>query len=189
MATGQNSIISDTTVYAAIELSKKSWLVGIAHPGGERPSIHRFPGGDLPGVVAKVWKAAGNGARILVCYEAGYDGFWVARSLAGLGIDCRVLDPASIQVNRRARRVKTDRIDVLGLLRVLIAIDRGERHICSVVRVPTIEEEDARRSHRERQRLIRERTAHINRIKGLLFAQGIRGIEPKLRRTRVNSRH
>jgi transposase len=185
MATGQNSMISDTTVYAAIELSKRSWVVGIAHPGRDRPSIHRFPGGDLPGVVAKVRKAAGNGERILVCYEAGYDGFWVARSLAGLGIDCRVLDPASIQVNRRARRVKTDRIDVLGLLRALIAIDRGECHICSVVRVPTIEEEDARRSHRERQRLIRERTAHINRIKGLLFAQGIRGIEPKLRRTRI----
>jgi transposase len=96
------------------------------------------------------------------------------------------LTPASIQVNRRARRVKTDRIDALALLRELIAIDRGERHICSVVRVPAIEEEDARRSHRERQRLVRERTGHINRIKGLLFAQGIRGIEPKLRRTRID---
>jgi transposase len=72
------------------------------------------------------------------------------------------------------------------LLRALIAIDRGERHVCAVVRVPSIEEEDARRSHRERQRLVRERTGHINRIKGLLFAQGIRGIEPKLRSTRID---
>ena len=109
-----------------------------------------------------------------------------ARSLARENIECRVLDPASIQVNRRARRVKTDRIEVLMLLRALIAIDRGERHVCAVVRVPSIEEEDARRSHRERQRLVRERTGHINRIKGLLFAQGIRGIEPKLRSTRID---
>jgi len=79
--------------------------------------------------------------------------------------------------------VKTDRIDALALLRALIAIDRGDRHVCAVVRVPTLEEEDARRSHRERQRLVRERTAHINRIKGLLFGQGIRGVEPKLRST------
>jgi transposase len=186
MAIGQDDITCKATVYAAIELSKKSWVVGIAHPDRDRPSIHRFAGGNLSDVVARLRKAAGDERRILVCYEAGYDGFWVARSLTKLGIDCRVLDPASIQVSRRARRVKTDRIDALALLRALIAIDRGERHVCSVVRVPTIEEEDARRSHRERQRLIRERTGHINRIKGLLFAQGIRGIEPKLQRTRIN---
>jgi transposase len=130
-------------------------------------------------------RAASNGERLLVCYEAGYDGFWLARSLVAEGIDCRVLDPASLQVNRRARRVKTDRIDVLMLLRALIAIDRGERHVCAIVNVPSIEEEDARRSHRERQRLVRERTAHINRIKGLLFGQGIRGVEPA-RRKRID---
>lgn len=167
-------------------MSKKNWVVSIAHPSRDRPSIHRFAGGDLAGVIAKLRNTAGNKRRILVCYEAGYDGFWVPRSLATLGIECRVLDPASIQVNRRARRVKTDRIDALALLRALIAIDRGERHVCAVVRVPTIEEEDARRSHRERQRLIRERTGHINRIKGLLFAQSIRGIEPQLRRTSID---
>jgi transposase len=188
MAIAQQGVITQATVYAAIELSKKSWVVGVAHPDRDRPSIHRFAGGDLSSVVARLRKAAGDERRILVCYEAGYDGFWVARSLTRLGIDCRVLDPASIQVNRRARRVKTDRIDALALLRALIAVDRGERHICSVVRVPAIEEEDARRSHRERQRLVRERTGHINRIKGLLFAQGIRGIDPKLRRTRIDFR-
>jgi transposase len=175
-----------TTVYAALELSKKTWVLGIAGPDRDRPSIHRITGGKLGELVARLRAAAHDNLRILVCYEAGYDGFWLARSLAELGIECRVLDPASIQVNRRARRVKTDRIDVLALLRALIAIDRGERHVCAVVRVPSVEEEDARRSHRERQRLIRERTGHINRIKGLLFAQGIRGIDPKLRLTRIN---
>src|ERR1700724_2232903 len=174
------------TVYVAIELSKKTWVLGIAHPDRDRPSIHRVSGGNIGELVSRLRVAARNNAGMVVCYEAGYDGFWLARSLAKIGIDCRVLDPASIQVNRRARRVKTDRIDSLALLRALIAIDRGERHVCAVVWVPTVEEEDARRSHRERQRLVRERTGHINRIKGLLFAQGIRGIEPKRRRTRID---
>jgi len=173
-------------VYAAIELSKKTWLLGIAHPDRDRPSIHRVCGGNIMELVSRLRLAARNNRRILVCYEAGYDGFWLARALAKIGIECRVLDPASIQVNRRARRVKTDRIDVLALLRALIATDRGERHVCAIVRVPSVEEEDARRSHRERQRLVRERTGHINRIKGLLFAQGIRDIKPKLRRSRID---
>jgi transposase len=186
MAIKQESVGRQETVYAAIELSKKTWVLGIALPDRDRPSIYRVTGGNLGELVARLRAAALENRRILVCYEAGYDGFWLARALAKFGIECRVLDPASIQVNRRARRVKTDRIDVLALLRALIAIDRGERHVCAVVRVPSVEEEDARRSHRERQRLVRERTGHINRIKGLLFAQGIRGIEPKLRRTRID---
>lgn len=174
------------TVYAAIELSKKTWVLGIAPPDRDRPSIHRVGGGNIAELLSRLRVASRNNRRIVVCYEAGYDGFWLARALVKIGIECRVLDPASIQVNRRARRVKTDRIDVLALLRALIATDRGERHVCAVVRVPSIEEEDARRSHRERQRLVRERTGHINRIKGLLFAQGIRDIKPKLRRTRID---
>lgn len=178
--------LSRNPVYAAIELSKKNWVLGIATPERDRPSIHRMAGGNLQALVARLRTAARTGLRILVCYEAGYDGFWIARSRARENIECRVLDPASIQVNRRARRVKTDRIDVLALLRALIAIDRGERHVCAVARAPSVEEEDARRPHRERQRLIRERTGHINRIKGLLFAQGIRGIEPKRRQTRID---
>ena len=157
MASMHDSVRSKTTVYAAIELSKKSWVVAIARPDRDRPSIHRIGGGNLADLIGRLRKAAAAGEeqRIVVCYEAGYDGFWLARSLAKIGIDCHVLDPASIQVNRRARRVKTDRIDSLALLRALIAIDRGERHVCAVVRVPTVEEEDARRSHRERQRLVR----------------------------------
>ena len=186
MTTTDASAETRETVYAAIELSKKTWVLGIAHPDRDRPSIHRVSGGNIAELVSRLRVAARNNRRILVCYEAGYDGFWLARALAKMGIECRVLDPASIQVNRRARRVKTDRIDVLALLRALIATDRGERHVCAIVRVPSVEEEDARRSHRERQRLVRERTGHINRIKGLLFAQGIRDIKPKLRRTRID---
>ena len=148
MARMHDSARSKTTVYAAIELSKKSWVVAIARPDRDRPSIHRIAGGNLADLIGRLRKAAEEKQRIVVCYEAGYDGFWLARSLAKIGIDCRVLDPASIQVNRRARRVKTDRIDSLALLRALIAIDRGERHVCAVVRVPTVEEEDARRSSR-----------------------------------------
>ena len=117
------------TVYAAIELSKKTWMLGIAHPDRDRPSIHRVCGGNIMELVSRLLLAARNNRRILVCYEAGYDAFWLARALVKIGIECRVLDPASIQVNRPASRVKTDRIDVLALLRALIATDRGERHV------------------------------------------------------------
>ncbi len=116
-----------------------------------------------------------------VCYEAGYDGFWLARYLEQRDVTCQVMEPASLQVNRRARRVKTDRIDVESILHTLIAWCRGERHVCSMVVIPSVEEEDLRRCHRKLDRLIRERTAHINRIKGLLFGQGIRGINVKSR--------
>jgi transposase len=124
-------------------------------------------------------KVSGKAPSIVLCYEAGYDAFWLARFLKARGIECLVVDAASVQVNRRARRAKTDRLDVRMLLRALIAWDHGERHVWSVVRVPSVDEEDLRRSHRERDRLVRERTAHINRIKGLLFGQGIRGINVK----------
>src|ERR1700740_3193630 len=111
MASMHDSVRVKTTVYAAIELSKKSWVVAIARPDRDRPSIHRIAGGNLADLIGRLRKAAGEKQRIVVCYEAGYDGFWFARSLAKIGIDCRVLDPASIQVNPRAHRVKTDRID------------------------------------------------------------------------------
>src|SRR5262249_49503881 len=111
-------------------------------------------------------RVSGALPTITLCYEVGYDAFWLARFLKAHGIECLVIDPGSVQVNRRGRRVKTDRVDVKMLLRTLIAWCRGERHVWSLVRVPTIDEEDLRRSHRERSRLVRERTAHINRIKG-----------------------
>ena len=176
------------TLYAALELSKNSWLLAIQFPDRDNPSLHPIKGGDADGLVAKLdaardrlAKVSGRVPKVTLCYEAGYDGFWLARFLELRGVDCRVMDPASLQVDRRARRVKTDRIDVEKLLHTLSAWCRGERHVCSVVVKPSAEEEDLRRSHRERHRLVRERTAHINRIKGLLFAQGIRGINVKSR--------
>ncbi len=179
---------AEHTLHAALELSKNSWLLAIQFPGRDNPSLHAIKGGDVEGLMAKldaardrVAKVTGRTPTVTLCYEAGYDGFWLARFLEHRGIECLVMEPASLQVNRRARRVKTDRIDVESILHTLIAWCRGERHICSMVVIPSVEAEDLRRSHRERDRLVRERTAHINRIKGLLFGQGIRGINVKSR--------
>jgi len=177
------STSSEQSIYAALELSKNSWLLAIQVPGRDNPSLYPIRGGDAEGLMAKldaarnrVAKITGQTPKVTLCYEAGYDGFWLVRFLEQRGVECLVMEPASLQVNRRARRVKTDRIDVENLLHTLIAWCRGERHVCSMVVIPSVEEEDLRRSHRERGRLVRERTAHINRIKGLLFGQGIRGI-------------
>jgi transposase len=171
-----------------MELSKNTWLLGIQLPDRQQASVYSIKGGDSEGLMAKLiaacgrWtKVTGKKPSILLCYEAGYDAFWLARFLEARGVECLVIDSASMQVNRRSRRAKTDRIDLAKLLRTLIAWCRGERHVWSVVRIPSVDEEDLRRSHRERSRLISERTAHVNRIKGLLFAQGIRGINVKAR--------
>ena len=179
---------AEPTLHAAIELSKNSWLLAIQFPDRDAPSLYPLRGGNAEGLMAKldaardrVAKVTGRTPPVTLCYEAGYDGFWLARLLEHRGVECLVMEPASLQVNRRARRVKTDRIDVESLLHTVIAWCRGERHVCSMVVIPSVEEEDVRRSHRERDRLVRERTAHINRIKGLLFGQGIRGINVKSR--------
>jgi transposase len=175
------STASANTLHCALELSKKSWLLAIQFPDREQPSLYPIAGGEAERLMAKLtaardhWaKVSGGLPMITLCYEVGYDAFWLARFLKARGIECLVIDPGSLQVSRRGRRVKTDRVDVKTLLRTLIAWCRGERHVWSLVRIPSIDEEDLRRSHRERSRLVRERTAHINRIKGLLFAQGIR---------------
>jgi transposase len=175
-----------TVLYGALELSKNTWLLALQLPDRTQPSLYPIGGGDTETLMAKLmaardrWtKMSGKAPSIVLCYEAGYDAFWLARFLKARGIECLVVDAASIQVNRRARRAKTDRIDVGMLLRALIKWGQGDRHVWSVVRVPGVDEEDLRRSHRERDRLVRERTAHINRIKGLLFGQGIRGIKVK----------
>ena len=170
---------NEQSIYASLELSKNSWLLAIQVPGRDNPSLHPLKGGDAEGLMAKldaarrrVAKVTGRTPTVTLCYEAGYDGFWLARLLGQRGIECLVMEPASLRVNRRARRVKTDRIDVESILHTLIAWCRGERHVCSMVVMPSVEEEDLRRCLRERDRLIRDRTAHTNRIKGLLFGQG-----------------
>jgi transposase len=115
---------------------------------------------------------------IIAIQEAGLDGFWVHRVLERAGIESHIVDAASILTSRRWRRAKTDRIDGEALLRTLLAYKRGEPRVCAMVRVPSPEEEDRRRLCRERRTLVAERVAHVNRIKGLLFAQGIADYEP-----------
>jgi transposase len=181
------SAFPETTLHAALELSKNSWLLAIQFPDRSQPSLYAITGGDAEGLIAKLMAARDRWAKVtgkaptstVLCYEAGYDAFWLARFVKARGIECLVVDAASVKVNRRGRRAKSNRIDVGMLLRSLIAWCRGERHVWSVVRIPSVDEEDLRRSHRERDYLVHERTAHINRIKGLLFAQGIRGINVK----------
>jgi transposase len=178
------------TVYAAIELSRKSWLVGVQSLHQERPSRHGVAAADVAGLWrvlerhrAALLRSGARTVRVVTCYEAGRDGFWLHRLLASRGAESHVVDPGSIEVNRRARRAKSDGLDVEGLLRVLISWDAGERHRCRMVVVPSEDQEDARRPGRERLRLMSERTAQNNRIVGLLATRGIYGYRP-LRRER-----
>ena len=172
------------TVYVAFELSKAKWKLGVMVPGSAKMSRYTIAGGDLAALAARFAAArakaarTGKPVRTVSCYEAGFDGHWLHRWLTDQGVINHVIDPASIQVNRRARRAKTDRIDLEQLMRALLALLRGEPRVCSVVHVPAVEDEDRKRRNRERERMLKERTAHTNRIKGLLHAQGIRDAMP-----------
>ena len=183
------STAAGSILHCALELSKNTWLLGIQFPDRPQPSLYPIKGGNTEDLMSKLTaardrraKLSGRAPSIVLCYEAGYDAFWLARFLKARGIECLVVDSASMQVNRRARRSKTDRIDVGKLLRGLIAWLRGDRHVWSVVRIPSVDEEDLRRSHRERDYLVHERTAHINRIKATLARLGIRSFNPKLKK-------
>jgi transposase len=188
---GERSTPDGVAVFVAVELSKSAWLLAArASPSG-KTSSHRLESGDVTGLLALLRRlqarerqsCGGGEVQAIVGYEAGYDGFWLQRRLAAEGITCWVMDPGSLQVNRRARRAKTDRLDAAMLLRALMAWCRGDRAACHMVQVPSVEREDARRTHRERQRLVAERVQHVNRIKGLLATQGITDYQP-LRRDR-----
>ena len=168
------------TIFVAIELSQKTWLVTLHSPDRDRMSRHKLEGGDHAGLlelIEKVRKRAadklGSVPRVVSCYEAGYDGFWLHRLLETAGIMNFVFDPASIAVEQRSRRTKTDRIDGELLLRTLMAYLRGEPRVVRIVRVPSVAQEDARRSSRERDRLVKEQTGHTNRIKALLRLSGM----------------
>jgi transposase len=176
------------TLFVALELSKAKWLVGLHSPLADKVSRHTIAGGDAPALLMLIGAARrraeaglGGTVRVVTCYEAGYDGFWLHRLLVAHGIANQVIDPASLLVNRRARRRKTDRIDLAGLLRTLMAWHRGEPQVCSMVRVPSPEEEDRRRRGRERERLVKERVQHLGRVKGLLMTQGVRDFQPARR--------
>ena len=176
--------------FFAIELSKKSWIVAVNTPLSDKISRYTLKACDWKELLKLIerirTRVAGELKKrvdVVSCYEAGYDGFWLHRLLEAQGIRNYVIDPASVQVDRRARRAKTDRVDVERLLRSLMAYLRGEPKVWSVVRVPSVAEEDDRRLHRERGRLIGERIQHVNRIKGLLAIHGIYDYQP-LRRDR-----
>ena len=164
--------VEASELYMAFELSEKNWKLSLGD-GARSPSRYTVAAGDTGALLECIAKAKARcalapEARVASCYEAGRDGFWLHRWLIAHGIDNIVVDSASIEVNRRARRAKTDRLDGDKLLAMSIRYGAGERRVWSVVRVPTPEQEDARRAHRELGRLGQERIAHINRIRALL---------------------
>jgi transposase len=168
------------TIFVTIELSQKTWLVTLHSPDRDRISRHKLAGGDHSGLLALIESIRARAAlklgaapKVVSCYEAGYDGFWLHRLLTAAGITSLVFDPASIAVEQRSRRAKTDRIDGELMLRTLMAHLRGEPRVVRIVRVPSVEQEDARRASRERDRLVKEQTAHTNRIKALLRLVGM----------------
>lgn len=182
----------DSAIHLSLELSRKSWVVtGLLPATQGKLSRHTLKAWDLAGLlvlvegfVDKVRRRTGETPRVVTIQEAGLDGFWLHRALQAKGIESHVVEPASIPMPRKARRAKTDRIDGECLMRSLLAWLRGEPRVCAMVHPPAPQAEDERQLSRERGQLVTERTRHTNRIKGLLFAQGISGFEPLRRRTR-----
>jgi transposase len=180
-------------IFVSLELSRSTWLITSLSPGaGEKISKHSIRAGDVAGLLVRLAqlkeKARGRTGRdfpIIAIQEAGLDGFWIHRVLQSEGIESHVVDAASILTSRRRRRAKTDGIDGETLVRTLLAYKRGEPRVCAMVKAPTPEEEDRRRICRERKTLVGERVEHVNRIKGLLFAQGVSDYEPLKRNRRA----
>jgi transposase len=169
--------VNQPTMYVAFELGKKTWKLAMTCGLGVEPWLRTVPGGDLAAVMRAL--TAGRqrfglpaAAPVVSCYEAGRDGFWIHRALTAHGVRNRVVDSASIEVNRRARRAKTDRLDALKLVRMLVRVCQGERRVWSEVRVPTVAQEAARHVSRERTGLRQEQTRLINQVRGWLTTWG-----------------
>ena len=165
------------TLYIAFELSFKKWKLGFSN--GDRHRIKTIAARDWKALLLEIEQAKGklrcsSDCEVVSCFEAGRDGFWIHRALMQEEINSKVIDSASIEVSRRKRKVKTDRVDVNGMLRLLIRHGNGEKQALHVIRVPSVEEEDQRRLNRERDRLIKERGAHSARLKSLFIAHGIK---------------
>jgi transposase len=170
---------SRAKLYLAFELGNQEWKLGFSVGLGQSPRRRTIDAGDLAAVEWEIGRAKQRfglpeTVQVMSWYEAGRDGFWLYRHLLEVGIENLVVDSASIEVNRRAKRAKTDRIDVGKLLRMLIRYDSGEKKVWSVVRVPSVEAEDRRHLHRQLTTLKGDRTRHNNRIKGLIAGQGVR---------------
>ena len=168
-----------STLYVALEVSGTSWVLGIGDPEQSgKVGMHKLAPADTAGLLEKIGNAragADGPSRVLLTYEAGFEGFWLARWLGEHApeIDVVICDPASLEVVRRKRRAKTDRIDARKMVRALRAWDGGDRDAMSPVRIPTVEEEDAKRLLRRRERLVKERLRHANAIAGLLRLHGV----------------
>lgn len=179
-------------IFVSMELSRSSWLITSVSPAaGEKMSKHAVTAGNVAGLLEwfaqlkeKARARTGKDYQIITIQEAGLDGFWIHRVLQSKEVESHVVDPASILTSRRRRRAKTDKIDGETLVRTLLAYKRGEPRVCAMVKAPTPDEEDRRRLCRERRTLVAERVEHVNRIKGLLFAQGIFHYEPLKRNRR-----
>lgn len=179
MTRRSESTLNDGGLLLAFELGERTWKLGFSVGRGQRPRVRQIPAGALERLATEIadakrrWQVAPT-APVLSCYEAGREAFWLHRYLVAQGITNVVVDSSSIEVNRRARRAKTDRLDLAGLLTLLERHARGERRVWHVVRVPSVAEEDARHLHRCRETLQQERTRVINRLHGLLTTQGLR---------------
>lgn len=167
------------TLYMAFELGNGEWRLGFTTGLGQKARERSILARDLVAVKREIDRAKerfklASSARVVSCYEAGRDGFWLHRFLSEEGIVNVVVDSSSIEINRRAKRVKTDALDVRKLVAMLVRYDGGERKVWSVVQVPSVEAEDNRHLHRELDTLRVERTRATNRIQGLLAGQGVR---------------
>src|SRR4051794_21648752 len=177
----------DNTLVAVVELSRSSWLVAGLVPGiGRHPLKKLDPSEEALLALLRRWRdeAAGAGrpiTRLAVAFEAGRDGFWLARWLRARGVEAHVIHPTSVAVSREHRRAKTDRLDTGLLKRAFLGWLRGEPGHCSLAAIPTLEQEDAKRPSREREGLVGERTRIVNRMKGALARLGVRGFKPTLR--------
>jgi transposase len=178
----------DSTLIVVIEMSLSSWLVAGMVPGVERQPLKKLkPNEDQLLKLMDRWRheavqAGREIERVVVAYEAGRDGFWLARWLRERGVESYVIHPSSIAVSREHRRAKTDRLDTELLMRSFLGWLRGEKRHCSMAAIPTIEEEDAKRPNREREKLVGDRTRIVNRMKSTLSRFGIRGFKPTLRK-------
>ena len=169
--------VSEPTLFVAFDLGKKEWKVALTSGFGVAPRLRTVGSGDLAAVARVVREGRRRfglpaTARVVSCYEAGRDGFWIHRALTALGVANRVVDSASIDVNRRARRAKTDRLDALKLVQKLVRVWLGEPDVWREVRVPRVEDEAARQVSRERTTLVQDRTRLINQVRGWLALWG-----------------
>lgn len=180
--TRQDNNTGQATLYIAFELGDRDWK--LAFSDGSRERLRKIDADEKEEIWEEIEKSKehfglGDDLRVVSCYEAGRDGFWLHRYLESRGVENLVVDPSSIEVNRRKRRAKTDRLDAKKLLRLLMRYIWGDKRAWRVVRVPGVAEEDERHLHRELESLKKERTTHRNRIRSLLKLHGIRIDNPR----------